>query len=164
MWGVYIKFPLPTKQNKSGTATGISSTMGGPHSPELLAPYRMFNPLTSTRPSPYCNQACNGGDQLLNHLCFHYQMVLVCPICAGSGSSSWRTIKSHIKACAQQQPLNTAHRVQPRKPLWQSSNNRLKGLTRVKPTATSFELPTWTDTPYDNKVLDTYVLRTLSKM
>ena len=50
------------------------------------------------------DQACNGRDQLLNHLRFHYCMVLVCQICAGCESSSWRTVKGHTKACALQRP------------------------------------------------------------
>ena len=81
-----------------------SSKMGGPHSPDILSLYRTFNPLTSTRLCPYYNEACNGHDQLLNHLKFHYCIVLVCPICASCGSSSWRTVKGHIKACALQRP------------------------------------------------------------
>ena len=104
IWGVYVKYPLPTKCNGGGTVTGISSKMGGPHSPDILSPYRTFNLLTSTQLCPYCNQACNGHDQLLNHLRFHYHMVLICQICAGCGSSSWRTVKGHIKASAWQRP------------------------------------------------------------
>ena len=116
-WGVYVKYPLPTKCNGGGTETGISSKMGGPHSPDILSPYRTFDPPTSTRLYPYCNEACNGHDQLLNHLRFHYRMVLVCPICAGCGSSSWRTVKGHTKACALQR-LNIAGRwVSPGEPL-----------------------------------------------
>ena len=72
--------------------------MVGPHSLELLAPYRTLEPLMSTRLCPYYNQACNGQDQLMNHLCFHYQMVLVCPICAGCGSNSWQTIKVTLRS------------------------------------------------------------------
>ena len=102
MWRVYVKFPLSTGWSGSGTATGISSAMGGPHLLESLAAYTTLEPLTSIRLCPYCNQACNGRDQLMNHLCFHYRMVLICPICAGCGSNSWRTIKSHVEVCAQQ--------------------------------------------------------------
>ena len=43
--------------------------------------------------------------------------------------------------------------MQPGEPLWRSSNNRLQGLTRVEPTVTSFQLPTWEDTPNNNKIL-----------
>ena len=104
IWGVYVEYPLPTKHNGGGTVTGISSKMGGPHSLDILSPYRNFNLPTSTQLCPYCNQACNGHDQLLNHLRFHYCMVLACSICAGCRSSSWRTVKGHIKACALQRP------------------------------------------------------------
>ena len=126
---------------------GISLTMGGPHSPETLTPYRTFDPPTSTRLCPYCNQVCNRWDQLLNHLRFHYQMVLVCPICTGCGSSSWQTIKSHIEACAQQRLTITVHQVPPGETLWWSSDNRLKSLTRAEPTASTFQLPTWPNLP-----------------
>ena len=131
IWGVYVKYPLSTKHNKGGTATGISPKMGGPHSPETLTPYRTFDPPTSTTLCPYCNQACNRHDQLLNHLQFHYRMVLVCPICAGCWSSSWWMIKSHVKACAQQRLSIAVHRVSPGEPLWQSSDNRLKALQKL---------------------------------
>ena len=132
MWGVYVEFPLLTGQNGSGTATGISSAMGGPHLLESLAPYRTLDPLTSIRLCPYCNQACNGWDQLMNHLCFHYRMVLVCPL------------------CAQQWPGIAEHQASPGEPLWQSSDNRLQGLMRVEPTDTSFQFPTWMDVPDDH--------------
>ena len=79
----------------------------------ILAPYRTFDPPTSTRLCPYCNQACNRCDQLLNHLWFHYHMVLVCPICVGCGSSSWQTIKSHVEVCVQQRPSITEHGCHP---------------------------------------------------
>ena len=79
-------------------------------------------------------------DQLMNHLRFHYQMVLVCPICAGCESNSWRTVEAHIKACTRQRPGIASQKVNPGEPLWQSTDNRLRGLTRAGETATTFEL------------------------
>ena len=149
IWGVYVKYPLPTKHNGGGTVTGISSKIGGPHSPDILSPYR-----TSTRLCPYCNQACNGRDQLLNHLRFHYHMVLVCSICAGCRSSSWRTVKGHIEACALQRPNIAGRWVSPGKPLWHSSNNKLRNLTRADMTAMTFKLPVWLNPPNDAELGD----------
>ena len=75
-------------------------------------------------------------------------MVLVCPICAGCGSSSWRTVKGHIEDCAWQRP-NIAERVTPGEPLWQSSYNRLRSLTKADATAMTFKLPVWSNPPDD---------------
>ena len=102
--GVYIEYPLPTEWNLGGTATGISDRMGGPHAFISLTPYTTVDPATSSQICPYCNRLHNGRVQLMNHLRFHYQMVLVCPICAGCGSNSWRTVEAHIKSCTRQRP------------------------------------------------------------
>ena len=82
LWGVYINYPLPTEQNLGGTVTGIGDRMGGPHAFDSLTPYTV-SPAMSSQICLYCNRSYNGRDQLMNHLRFHYWMVLVCPICAG---------------------------------------------------------------------------------
>ena len=46
LWGVYIKYPLPTEWNLGGTATGISDRMGGPHAFDFLTPYTTVDPAT----------------------------------------------------------------------------------------------------------------------
>ena len=74
-------------------------------------------------------------------------MVLVCPICAGYRSNSWRTVKAHVKACTRQRPGIASQKVNPGEPLWWRTDNRLRGLTRAEETATTFELPTWTNPP-----------------
>ena len=42
---------------------------------------------------PYCNKSHNSRDSLMNHVQFHYRMVLVCPICGSCGSNKWRTVE-----------------------------------------------------------------------
>ena len=61
-----------------------------------------------TNPMPYDHPL----DQLLNRLCFHYQMVLVCLICADRSSLP---INCYQGSC------------------YGNIDNRLKGLTRLKP-------------------------------
>ena len=85
----------------------------------------------------------------MNHLRLHYQMVLVCRICAGCGSNSWRTVEAHIKACTRQRPGIASQKFNLGEPLWQRTDNQLRGLTRTEETATTFELPTWTNPPDD---------------
>ena len=40
-----------------------------------------------------------------------------------------------------------SHKADPGEPLWQRSDNSLKGLTRAPETAATFKLPTWTNPP-----------------
>ena len=94
LWGVYVKYPMPTEWNLGGTVTGIGDRMGGPHAFDSLTLYTTVNPAMSSQIFLYCNRSHNGRDQLMNHLRFYDQMVLVCPICAGCESNSWRTDKS----------------------------------------------------------------------
>ena len=80
---------------------------------------------------------------------FHYRMVLVCPICVGCRSNSWRTVEAHIKACARQRPGISSQKVNPGETLWWKTDNQLRGLTRAEETATTFKLPTWMNPPDD---------------
>ena len=123
--------------------------MGGPQALNSLTPCTAVDPAMSSQICLYCNRSHNGRNQLMNHLRFHYQMVLVCPICAGCRSNSWRTVKAHIKAYARERPGIASRKVNPGEPLWQRTDNRLRGLTRTEETATTFELPTWTNPPDD---------------
>ena len=118
LWGIYVKYPLLTEQGLEGTAMCISDKMGGPHAFDSLTLYTTVNPAMSSQICPYCNRSHNSRDQLMNHLRFHYQMVLVCPICAGCGSNSWRTVKTHIKACAKSRSAMASHKADPGEPLW----------------------------------------------
>ena len=141
---VYVEYPLPTEWNLGGTVTGIGDRMGGPHAFNSLTPYTRVDPAMSSRICPYCNRSHNGRDQLMNHLRFHYRMVLVCPICIGCGSNSWRTVKAHIKACARQRPGIASRKVNPGECLWWRTDH-----TRAEETATTFKLPTRTNPPDD---------------
>ena len=128
---------------------GIGDKMGGPHAFDSLTPYTTVNPAMSCQICPYCNRSHNSRDQLMNHLRFHYRMVLICPTCAGCRSNSWRTVKAHIKACAKSRSTVASHKADPGEPPWWRSNNQLKGLTRALETAVTFKLPTWTNPPDD---------------
>ena len=59
-----------------------------------------------------------------------------------------------------------SHKADPGEPLWQRSNNRLKGLTRPPETAATFKLPTWTNPPDDANQEDRghLINKTLSEM
>ena len=50
--------------------------------------------------------------------------------------------------------------------MWQSSDNRLKSLTRAEPTASTFQLPTWSNPPDDTEVGDwvQLITKVLSEM
>ena len=144
----------------------ISAKMGGPHAFDSLTPYITVDPATSSQICPYCNRSHNSRDQLMNHLRFHYRMVLICPICAGCGSNSWRTIEAHIKACAKSRSTMASCKADPGETLWWRSNNQLKGLTRAPETAATFKLPTWTNSPNDANQEDRghLIKKTLSEM
>ena len=93
-------------------------------------------------------------------------MVLVCPICAGCRFSSWRTVKGHIKACAQQRPNITKRQVSPGEPLWQSFDKRLSSLTWADATAMTFKFPVWPNPPDDDELGDQaqLIIKVLSEM
>ena len=78
-------------------ATGISEKMGGPHIKDSLSPWTQTISLTLRHVCPYWTKSHNSRDSLMNHIQFHYRMVLVCPICGGCRSNQWRTVKGHIK-------------------------------------------------------------------
>ena len=40
LWGVYVKYPLPTEWGTCAMATSISEKMGGPHFKDSLSPWR----------------------------------------------------------------------------------------------------------------------------
>ena len=102
----------------------------------------------------------------MNHLRFHYRMVLICPTCAGCGSNSWMMVEAHIKACAKSRSTMASCKAGPGDPLWQRSDNQLKGLTRAPETAATFKLPTWTNPPDDANQEDGghLINKTLSEM
>ena len=102
----------------------------------------------------------------MNHLRFHYRMVLICPIFAGCGLNSWRNIEAHIKACAKLRSTMASHKADPGEPLWWRSDNQLKGLTRAPETAATFKLPTWTNPLNDANQEDRghLINKTLSEM
>ena len=100
LWGAYIKYPLPTEQGTNAMATGISYKMGGPHIEDSLSPWTWTKPPSLSCLCPFCNKSHNSRDSLMNHVLFHYRMVLMCLICGSCGSNQWRTVEGHIKKCA----------------------------------------------------------------
>ena len=113
------------------TATSISDKMGGPRAFDSLTPYTTVDPVMSSWICLFFTKSHNSRDQLMNHLRFHYRMVLICPIHSGCGSNSWRMIEAHIKACAKLRSTVASHKADPGEPLWWRSDNQLKGLTRA---------------------------------
>ena len=53
-----------------------------------------------------------------------------------------------------QRPNIAERRVPPGEPLWRSSNNRLRSLTRADTTAMTFKLPVWSNPPDDAELGD----------
>ena len=154
LWGAYIEYPLPTEWGTCGMATSISEKMGGPHVEDSLSPWTRTNPPSSSHPCPFCNKSHSSRDSLINHVWFHYRMVLVCPICGSRGWNHWRIVKGHIKKCAVAQP-NVADRVvEPGKPHWRKSNPPLRNHTTAAETEATYTLSVWPDTPSDEDATD----------
>ena len=85
----------------------------------------------------------------MNHVRFHYRMVLVCPVCDGCGLNQWRTVEGHIKKCAVAPP-NVADRViEPGEPHWKRSDPQLKNHTRAAEKEATYTLTVWPDPPSD---------------
>ena len=85
----------------------------------------------------------------MNHIQFHYWMVLVCPICGGCGSNQWRTVKGHIKKYAVAWPNVTSRKVEPEELHWRGPDLPLMNHTWASETEAMFTLPVWPDPPND---------------
>ena len=127
--------------------TGISEKMGGPHIEDSLTPWTQTALPTLSPVCPFCNKSHNSRDSLMNHIWFHYWMVLVCPICGGCGLNQWRTVKGHIKKCAVALPNIANRTAKPGEPLWRRSDPLLMNHTWAPETETTFTLPVWQDPP-----------------
>ena len=132
-------------------ATGISEKMGGPQAEDSLSPWTQKKPLSSSHVCLYCNKLHNSRDSLMNHVQFHYRMVLVCPICGSCGSNQWRTVKGHIKKCAAAQSNVADRHVEKGEPHWRKSDPPLKNHTRAAETEATYTLPVWSDPPNDEE-------------
>ena len=131
-------------------ATGISEKMGGPHAEDSLTPWTQTASPTLSCVCLFCNKSHNSRDSLVYHLQFHYQMVLVCPICGGCGLNQWRTVEGHVKKCAAAHPNIVSRKVEPGEPHWMSSDPPLINHTWVPETEATFTLPVWPD-PQNNE-------------
>ena len=132
-------------------ATGISEKMGGPHVKDSLTLWTQTASPASSCVCPFCNRSHNSRDSLMNHIQFHYQMVLVCPISCGCGLNQWKTVKGHIKKCAVAQPNVTSRKVRPGELHWRRSDPPLMNHTWASKTEAAFTLPVWPDPPNDEE-------------
>ena len=132
-------------------ATGISEKMGGPHVKDSLTPWTQTASPTSSHVCPFCNKSHNSRDLLVNHIRFHYQMVLVCPICGGCRWNQWRTVEGHIKKCPVAQPNIASRKVEPGELHWRRSDLPLMNHTWARETEATFTLPVWPDPPNDEE-------------
>ena len=132
-------------------ATGIGEKMGGPHVEDSLTLWTQTTPQTLSHVCPFCNKSHNGRDSLMNHIRFHYQMVIVCPICGGCRSNQWRTVKGHIKKCAAARPNVASRKVEPGELHWRRSDWPLMNHTRAPETEATFTLPVWPNPPDDEE-------------
>ena len=118
--------------NTCAMATGIREKMGGPHIKDSLSPWTQTISPTWSCVCLYCNKSHNGRDSLMNHIQFHYRMVLMCPICGGCGLNQWRTVKGHVKKCAAAQPNVAGRDVKPGEPHWRKSDPPLINHTQAQ--------------------------------
>ena len=88
----------------------------------------------------------------MNHIQFHYRMVLVCPICGGCGSNQWRTVEGHVKKFAAAQPNIASRKVKPGEPHWRRSDLLLINHTQAPETEATYTLQVWSD-PSNNENL-----------
>ena len=128
-------------------ATGISEKMGGPHTEDSMTPWAQTASPTLSHVCPFCNRSHNSRDSLVNHLWFHYRMVLVCPFCGGYRLNQWRTVEGHIKKCAAVHPNIESRKVEPRELHWMRSDLPLMNHTQAPETEATFTLPVWPDSP-----------------
>ena len=154
LWGVYIKYPLPTEQGTCAMAMGISEKMGGPHIKGSLSPWAWTKPLSLSHLCPYCNVSNNSRESLLNHVRFHYRMALVCPIYGGCGSNQWKTVEGHVKKCAAARPNMAERNIVPDEPHWRKSDPPLKNQTRAVVMEATNTLQVWSDPSNDEEDTD----------
>ena len=143
LWGAYVEYPLPTEQGTCAMAMGISEKIGGLHVKDSLSPWAQTKPLSSSHLCLYCNKSHNSRESLMNHIRFHYRMVLVWPICGGCGSNQWKTVEGHIKKCAAAGPNVSDRNVVPGEPHLRKSDPPLKNHTRAVATGATYTLQVW---------------------
>ena len=54
---------------------------------------------TTTKTCAWYNKAFSNGESAMNHMCAHYQIMLVCPFCGMCGSHSYSSMREHVKKC-----------------------------------------------------------------
>ena len=54
---------------------------------------------TTTKTCAWCNKAFSNGESVMNHMCAHYWIVLVCSLCGKRGSHSYPSMRDHVKKC-----------------------------------------------------------------
>ena len=111
-------------------ATGISEKMGGPHIKDSLSLWTQTISPTSNHVCLFCNKSHNSRDSLMNHIQFHYRMVLVCPICGG---------------CI------TSRKVKPGEPQWRRLDLLLMNHTQAPEMEATLTLTVWPDPPNDEE-------------
>ena len=131
LWGAYVEYPLPTECSTCAMATGISEKMGGPHVEDSPTPWTQTASPTSSHVCPFCSKLHNSRDSLMNHIRFHYRMVLVCPICGGCGSNQQRTVEGHIKRSAVARPNVMSRKNEPGELHWMRSDPPLMNHTQA---------------------------------
>ena len=99
LWGAYVEYPC--QQNMAPVPWPQASVRKWVvlMSKILLTPWTRTASPTSSHVCPFCNKLHNSRDLLMNHIRFHYHVVLVCPTCGGCGWNQWGTVKGHIKKC-----------------------------------------------------------------
>ena len=54
---------------------------------------------TTTKTCTWCNKAFSNGELVMTHICAHYRIVLVCPLCSKCGPHSYSSMRDHVNKC-----------------------------------------------------------------
>ena len=99
-------YGVPTHQECGLPVSTLGIIQGGLHSEGVCTIYAQEVRdcdgtfcWTNTKTCAWCNKAFSNGESLMNHMCAHYRIVLVCPLCGKRGSYSYPSMRDHVKKC-----------------------------------------------------------------
>ena len=103
-FGMY--YGVPTHKECGLLVSTLGIIQGGLHSEGVCTIYTQEERdcdstfcWTTTKTCTWCNKAFYNGESVMNHMCAHYRIVLVCPLCSKRGSHSYPSMRDHGKKC-----------------------------------------------------------------
>ena len=96
-FGMYYGMPAHEECGLPVSTLGI--IQGGIHSEGVCTIYAQEVSIswTTTKTCVWCNKAFSNGESAMNHMCAHYQIVLVCLFCGMRDSHSYSFMREHMK-------------------------------------------------------------------